>query len=92
MTKKNEKTPEEEFLEAIMIGDNLAGMKAQRKMIATLLVKGDLESDEQSRMHRDVISITKEIIKLEGSKEEQSESDLAESEELAEFQKEFKGE
>jgi hypothetical protein len=89
MTKA--KTAEDEFLEAVESGDNLAILKAQRKLIAPELVNFDLEADEKSRLHRDFNSITKEIIKLEGSKETQSEEDEAESDEIRKFQDEFRG-
>jgi hypothetical protein len=74
-----------------MSGDNLAGLKAQRKLIALEIVKFDLEPAERSRMHRDVIVITDKIIRLEGAQELQSEEDLQEMSEIEAFSKEFKG-
>jgi hypothetical protein len=88
---KSKQSPEDEFLEAIMSGDNLSGLKAQRKLIALELVKFDLEASEKSRMHRDIITITGHIIRLEGAQETQSEEDLQEMAEIEAFAKEFQG-
>lgn len=88
---KSKPTAEDEFLEAVESGDNLAIFKSQRKLIAPKIASFDLEEDEKNRLHSLFKDITKEIIKLEGSKETQSEEDEAEADEIRKFQDEFRG-
>lgn len=71
------KSPEVLLREALESDDNLKILKAQRKIIVEDLIASD-EPGDRVRLQGSLTQVNKEIIRLEGAKEEKS-KDIEES-------------